>query len=180
MSRNVSPAFQTAVTSDVTTPGYLVEISFSNIFAICSRTDVSFGGSSFIEYGFTINGLSPTIDTSSIEATIDINDPDRTVTSLVLNEGIEERRIRVWMYYGDVARYSSIDLNNPVLLFDGFGYKCEINPNSGIVSITVIPSSQLMSNTPRVRICKENGFLWLPADGQEFEFGGEKWRAESE
>lgn len=178
MARDVSSHLYADLTAAVTAPGYLLRIDWSSPQGYCTRTSLTYAGMSFNERGFTVRGVLPSVDSSeSANGTVSIHDPDSSVEQFVLNEGIEEKRIRLWAFSGDVGANSAIDLTNPVLLFDGYGAGAQVNPAAGSVQIQLQSAANRMSVAPRVRITKELGFLHLPVNGQEYEFGGEKWKA---
>jgi hypothetical protein len=181
MARDISVSLLADLTAAVTAPGYLLQIDFTSPLRACTRTTLTFQGASFVERGFTVQGLMPSVDSSeAVDGTLTMHDPDAAVEQLVLSEGIEEKRIRVWAYSGDVSYSSQLDLLNPVLLYDGYGSEAQIDPARATVTITLQAARSLMSVSPRVRMTKETGFTHLPVSGQEYEFGGEKWRAESD
>ena len=167
--RAPSPPFVTEIAAAITRPGYLVEFGFSTPFRISSRGTTHFAGSIFIEWGFSVGNLS------SGQGSITVLDPDRTMQAYLLNEGIADKRTRIWLFYGDVIAPTPIAAWNPMLQFDGFVGRCRIDPNSNQVSMSLLSSSGVTEYVPRTRIIKENGFNWLPQAGKVIEFGGQKF-----
>jgi hypothetical protein len=141
---------------------------------------VTFRGVSFLNWGFELQGLSPAADKAAVRGSITLQDPDRTVTALVLDEGIDGKTVRVWAYYGDVPQLTAVDLWSPIELFYGIVGECSINPGGGRVNLELISSASRVQFSPRLRITRANGFNWLPARGTVIEFGGERFEIQPE
>lgn len=177
MPRVPSPSLNTDLTASITSPGYLLYIGFTTPLRLSSRGNLTFQGNSFIEWGFDVRGLTPSIESSG-NGSITFHDPDESILAYIVSEGIEEKLIRLWVYSGDVAEFSALDLYNPIELYNG--YAAEAQAQDGVVNISLRSVTKQSMYTPRVRMTRETGFTRLPVDGKEYEFGGEKWKAESE
>jgi hypothetical protein len=180
MSRALSPAFAAGAAAAPSSPGFLVEIAFSVPFRASSRGDLRFNGSPFNQWGFTVTGLSANATDSSLRGVLNINDLDRTVTAYVLTEGVAEKRVRVWEFYGDVASGTDIEAWNPLCVFDGYGDAVSIDPGKGRITITLMPAAGVVEYVPRMRITRENGFNWIPPKGKVIDFAGEKFTLDPE
>lgn len=180
MPRSPSPGLALELAKDINLPGVLVEIAFTSPWRASSRGDLTFNGVPFNAAGFRISGLSSAVDSSSVSGQLEVDDPQRLLTQQVLSEGVSERRIKAWYFYGDPPPSGALDADKAVHKFSGYGDECAIDPNRGVVSIRLVSASGRTTYSPRLRLTKQNGYNWLPARYTVLEFGGERFVLEPE
>jgi hypothetical protein len=166
--RTLTTATATATESTVTTPAYLVEISFSAVIRLSTRGDQSWGG-----YTWTggrlgkVSGLS--WDGKGAQTgSIDIINTDLAYSSLVLNDGVADRPVKIWKFYGDNP--GALD---PVAVFDGVADEADIGPDA--VRITLVGQNNKTLYAPRRFIGPGIGFNQLRPAGTKITWGGQTY-----
>lgn len=162
--RTLTPAQTTAVSQTVTTPAYLVEIEFSVVLRLSTRGDQSWDGETWVGGRLgKISGLG--WSGSGVGAgSLDIINTDLAFSALVLNEGVADRKCKVWMFYGD----------NPVdaqPVFDGVIDGADITPNH--VKLTLVGENVKTMSSPRRYIGQGTGFNHLRPAGTRMTWGGQ-------
>lgn len=169
--KTLTAAVQTEIAKPVTLPGYLVEIMFSTPFRVSSRGDINWDGKVFIAWGFDVQGLDTDAARSALQGTLDFLNTDNALGTLVLNEGVADRAIRVWQIYGEAP--GTFD---PVPMFAGAGDDASLDPKAGRCQITLMQAGGVTLFAPRSYITREAGFNFLPASGTIINWGGEQYR----
>lgn len=169
MSTRVLTAATIAETEKtVTTPAYLVEIGFSTILRLSSRNDQSWSG-----YTWTggrlgrVSGLNWD-GKGQQNGEIAIVNSDLAYSALVLNEGVADRRVRIWKFYGDNP--ATLD---PVAVFDGVADEASIGPDA--VRLTLVGENTRTLYAPRRFIGPATGFSHLCPAGTKFTWGGQTY-----
>lgn len=175
MKKTISTALATEIAKPVTSPGYLVEINFSTPFRISSRGDINWDGKVWITWGFDVQNLDTDAARSSLQGSLNLLNTDLSLSTLVLNEGIADRSIKIWQFYGETP-----GLFDPQPYFFGAGDEAAIDPTSGRCTITLMQSGGVTLYAPRSYITREAGFNFLPAVGTIIHWGGEQFRLERE
>lgn len=157
-----------------TKPGYFVEISFSAPLRASTRGEMEWLGNVWVDAGLVVAGLSVDGTSSSASAGASFADDDETISALVLNEGVADRPVRVWCFYGD-----SPDDDDPVMLFDGVCDAASGDPEGGRVTITFAQGGS-SHYSPRRRMTREQGFSFLPAKGTTIRWNGDRYKLDGD
>jgi len=158
--RTLTSAATTAVAGPVTLPGYFVEILFDTPQHWSSRETIVWGGNTWLTWDIKITGLGTDAAQSSARGSLQLGNTDYSVGSLVLNQGIVDRPISVWKFYG-----SSPGPTDPVAVFSGVGADFVLDPTQGQVTIGLQQAGGRSQFSPRRYITAEQGFSYLPASG---------------
>jgi hypothetical protein len=173
--RKLSTGFTTEAAKTITSPGLLVEIDFPSPFRVSSRGDVTWDGKVFIEYGLRTEGLVSDGAQATLAGTLVFDDPTLALATLVLQQGVADRAVRVWPFYGETP-----GLFDPLYLFEGVGDDAEIDPTTGRVSITIMQGGGSTLFAPRSYITRESGFNWIAPRGTLVSWNGEVFQLEPE
>lgn len=168
--RTLSANTQSEVSQPVTQPGYLVEIFFSVANRLSTRGDITWNGYTWVSSDVRITGLSWD-GSADQKGTLQLGNTDNAFGSLVLNEGVADRAINIYQFYGAAPA-----AGDPVFVFSGVGDAAEIYPDKVSITLTSAASKTLAS--PRNFITKANGFNHLPAAGVHIPWNGEMYRLE--
>lgn len=171
MSRTLTSALTTEIGKAVTLPAYFVEIVFATPVRLSSRGTIAWGGNSWTSWDIRIGGLGQDGGNSTQSGTLMLGNTDLTLSALVLVEGVADRAINIWKFYGDAPGAS-----DPVQIFAGVGDDASIDADSGVVVINVRQQSGRTAYAPRLYCTKEQGFSYLPAEGAVVTWGGETIR----
>lgn len=156
----LSVPMQSAVQASVTRPGYLIKIHFSPVLHVSSIGHVSWNGDAY-------NG-SRSVVVSQLSAdrggTIKLGNVDNAVGSLILNNGIADRRIQIW-----AADAAHLEADDPVLVYDGVGDSAEIAIDT--VTISLAPQRSMVTWSPRRFIGPDSGFTKLIPAGVKLVIG---------
>lgn len=173
--RTLTTAMQDGVDAAVTLPGFFIEILFSSPLRVSTRGEMDWNGSTWVELGAQVTGLSEDGTQSSQSASASFEDDDQTMSALVLGEGVAGRSVRIWKFYGD-----SPDAADPVQRFDGVCDTASGDPESGRVSISFVQPADKVLYSPRRRVTREQGFSVLPPKGTLIRWGGQQFKLEGD
>ncbi len=169
--RALSSSTQAETEKTVTTPAFLVEIAFSTILRLSTRGDQSWNG-----YAWTggrvgkISGLQ--WDGQGRQSGgIELINSDLAYSALVLNEGVADRGVKIWKFYGDNPA-----LDDPVAVFDGVADDATIGPDAVRIGLVGERASTLYA--PRRFIGPATGFNHLSPAGTRLSWGGENYTLE--
>lgn len=176
MTRTISAALTTAIGLDVVAPGYLVEIQFATPLRLSSRGTLSWSGNTWTAWDVRVQGLAADAGGSSASGSLLLGDADYTIAALALSEGVANRPVNVWKFYGDTAPATG----DPVQVFAGVGDGVDLEPNRGMVTIRLVQTNARALFAPRFYITPEAGFTYLPAPGTVIDWDGERYVLESE
>ena len=128
MSRSdVSTATQTAAANNATRPSYLVEIVWDTFSTkLCTYGSVDWNGSTWLGAGLAVDFD----DTTGRATQLTFTDSDASFRTLVLLQGVRDRRINVWKAYIDAL--ADID---PVPLAVAYGDACDIAGGKVVVNL---------------------------------------------
>lgn len=171
MSRSLTAAVQTELANAATTPAYFVEILFSTPLRLSSRETLTWSGNSWLAWDVRVAGLNADAASSTVDGRLTLGDADNTLAALVLGEGIADRVINVWKFYGSVPAAA-----DPVQVFAGVGDEADINPDDGQVTIGLVQRGGTTLYSPRRYITRAEGFNFLPATGSLLSWNGETIR----
>lgn len=166
--RTLTSAVNTAVTGPVTAPGYFVEILFSTPLRFSSRGTITWNGNTWLAWDVRPAGLSADSDQSTAAGNITLGNSDFSLGIVVLAQGIVDRAINIWKFYGESPATA-----DPVQVFAGVGAEVTLDPTKGIVTIGLQQAGGRSAYSPRRYITAEQGFSFLPAAGQVIPWNGE-------
>lgn len=170
MSRPLSSALLAAIGGDGTEPGYFVEILFDTPLHLCSRGTIAWSGTTWTGWDMRVDGLDVDGAQSSQSGTLVLGNADLSIGALVLGEGVSERTINIWKFYG-----AAPDAADAVHVFAGVGDEAAIDPDAGVVQISLALAGGETLYAPRHYITPEQGFSILPAPGTVIPWGGENF-----
>jgi hypothetical protein len=166
MTRPVSIATEAKVGAHGTEPGYLLEFLFpSGIVRLSSRETESWNGGIWVATKATIANLD------SEGGSIEIFDASATLRTLVLQDGINDVRAKVWKFYKGATAPE-----DPAQVFDGVGDGAKFA--GGKVTIGLSRSSSRTLVSPRHRIGVATGFNHLAPEGTLIKWAGRTIRLE--
>lgn len=175
MSRTLSTGMGSAVDATITTPGYLLEIEFSTPTRLCTRGDLTVLGNDWTGWGFSLSGFGIDATSAKQTGTISISNRDNDISTLILEEGISDRAVRIWKFYTDAPSD-----DDPVLIFDGVGAQSDIDTASGQIKITLRQARDAVQFAPAHYITAEQGFSMLPPAGTIITVGSTSFILEPE
>jgi len=150
------PGFVAGAARPITKPGYLFELGFTPPLRYSTRGDQVFGGEYFAA------GFVGAFDIGAKRLSL-INQ-DNAVSTIVLAQGVADRYVRVWQFYGD-----SVTDDNTILLIDGFIDGAPAIGDRVILSLYAEAAGVMFA--PRHRINRHNGYNVLPQPGLRIQWG---------
>jgi hypothetical protein len=150
------PGFISGTQHPITKPGYLFELGFTPPLRYSTRGDQVFGGE------FFASGFVGAFDIGSRRLSL-INQ-DNAVSTIVLSQGVADRYVKVWQYYGDAAT-----TDTTILLLDGFIDGAPAIGDRVILSLYDEAAGVMFA--PRHRINRHNGYNVLPQPGLRIQWG---------
>jgi hypothetical protein len=169
MPRTLSTSTAAETVKRITTPGYLIEILFAVPVRFSTRGTQVWRGNTWTQRDVKIQGLGIDASQSNQSGRLIFDDTDNAITALIDNEGIADRAINAWQFWG--AALADAD---PVQIFGGVGDATDWpDEKSVVVSVEQGGASSLYS--PRAYITAELGFSALPAPGQIINWNGENF-----
>ena len=172
--RTLTAAVTTATTGPVTAPGYFVEILFSTPLRLSSRGTISWGGNPWTGWDVRPSGLVANAEQSTTRGSLVLGNTDYSIGSLVMNQDIVDRAIRIWKFYG-----SSPAAADPVEVFSGVGSDFLLDPTQGTCTISLQQAGGRSQFSPRRYITAEQGFSFLPSTGTIIHWNGETFILEA-
>lgn len=100
MARTLSTQTQSDIAQTVTTPRYLIELGFTTVVRLSTRGDVTYMGAGWVDSGAVVDGLNTTPGGGK-SLTLQLPNYDNAYTSLVLNFGIRDRSVKVYVLYSN-------------------------------------------------------------------------------
>lgn len=125
---SLSSALSAALGGPVQRPAYLVEAAFTATQRWSSHGTISFGGNTFTQRDFTVEGLQ--VQALSIRGTLVLGNADDAAGSLILAQGTQDRSITIWGY--DAAATASGDI---VLLCRAVGASADVGPMEARIAL---------------------------------------------
>jgi hypothetical protein len=170
MTRTLSVSVSAQIGQPITAPGYLLEMLFSSPVRLCSRGDVTVLGNDWLAWGFAVTGIGVDATSASQGGALSIDNTELDISTLILEEGIADRSIRIYTFYGDDPQD-----DDPVLLFDGVGGDVEIDTNVTAIKVSLRQAKDGVQYAPAKYITVEQGFSMLPPPGTVIVFGGQSY-----
>ena len=171
MTRSISGALTTAIGLDVVSPGYVVEIAFATPLRLSSRGTLVWSGNTWTTWDMRVQGLATEAQGSASGGSLVLGNADYTISALVLGEGVANRAVSVWKFYGDTTPAAG----DPVKIFAGVADDAAIDPNNGTVTLKLVQTNAQALFAPRFYITPEMGFSFLPAPGSVIDWDGERY-----
>jgi hypothetical protein len=166
MTRTVSVSVAAAIAEPITAPGYLLEIEFNPPVLLCSRGDVTVNGNDWQGWSFTVSGIGIDATSAKQTGTLTVSNRDFALSTLMLEQGVADRAISIWAFYGDAPAD-----DDPVLIFSGVGAQGDIDTNSASVKIALRQEHDNVQFAPAHYITVEQGFSMLPPAGTIIQIG---------
>ena len=176
MTRTITAALTTEVGRDVTAPGYFVEVAFATPLRLSSRGTMSWAGNTWTTWDVRVRGLATESGGSTSGGSIVLANGDYTISALVLGEGVANRAVKMWKFYGD----SALTTSDPVQIFSGVADDAEIDPTRATVTLQLVQANASALFSPRLYITPETGFSYVPASGTVIDWAGERYVLGSE
>jgi len=130
-----------------TQPVYFVEISFNNPLRFSTLKDSTLNGDQFIE-----GSVDVSIDKSG--GSITLQNIDRQIIALAINEGLRNKKIKIWIEYEGTSK----------LLIDGLTTGGSISDSASIKFVRSQPKT-----IPNKRILPSEGFNHLIKPGEKIQ-----------
>jgi hypothetical protein len=127
-------------------------------------------GNDWLGWSFTVAGIGVDGTSAVQNGSLSINNTELNISTLILEDGIADRRIRIHSFYGDDP-----DDADPVLLFDGVGGNVEIDTAAAALKVSLRQAKDSVQFAPSKYITVEQGFSMLPAPGTIIDFGGQSY-----
>jgi hypothetical protein len=175
--RTLGSGTSSAINAAVTAPRYLVEILFSSPWRITSSGNViTWNGNTWQPWDVAISGLDLDGQQVAQSGAIKVGDTDNTATALVNGQGVADRRINVWKFYGDANPAAG----DPVQLFAGVGDSVDWATDGSSLTIKLEQGGAMTLFSPRFYLTPANGFDDLPPPGTLISWNGEQIELQSE
>lgn len=164
--KTVTIPLQTAWNAPVQRPGFLVEVAFSTPQRWSSQGTFTWAGHAWTAQAMSLDGLQ--VEALAVRGTLVIDNRDGAIGSLVLEQGIQDRAIRLWGFDAGATGASDV-----LWLADAVGGGCQIGAQS--VSIALRDSAELVL-APRTFVSPEAGFTQLLPAGTTLRINGIDYR----
>lgn len=170
MTRSLAPSLADQVASSGTLPGYFVEVLFDPPLWVCSRGTIAWGGVTWVKHDVRVSGIDHDAGRASQEGTIVFGNADLAIGAQLLSQGIADREVNVWKFYGDAP-----EEEDAVQIFSGVGDNCDIDADAGTATISVVIAGSRTLYCPRRRITADQDFSLRPAAGTIIPWNGENF-----
>lgn len=175
--RTPSSATATEIAKPVTAPRFFVEFLFSPTpWRITSGgVAVPWSGNTWTPWRIAIAGFGIDGANSGQSGTITVGDEDGTATGFINGQGIADRGVNVWAYWGEAPGTS-----DPIQVFAGVMDSAEWTADLRSVAIKCEQGNAGTMYAPRFYMTPDNGFDDMPAPGTMFSFNGETYELAGE
>ncbi|MGL5002098.1 MAG: hypothetical protein ACRDAM_04100 [Casimicrobium sp.] len=146
MPRGISGGFETKLSADGTTPGYLLEIGFSPVVRWSSLTEFPWNSQTWLEKPFSVSGFGIN-GTAESSGSVSFNNHDNEIGTLCLAEGVANKTFKLYSLDG-IAPAS----DEARLIFDGLADGFTLN--SRRVTITALLRGKQSKKIPSLRITR--------------------------
>lgn len=150
-----------------TKPFYLIEIGFDSPLRLSTGIPVPWNSQNWVAVGARMVAINEGVSGAQ-SATISLSNIDSSASSLVLNEGTEDRPITIWQLYGG----GPFGVNDAVKIFNGVIDDVP-SMTAERVTLNAVSTSSAFQLCPRVyfeHVCNH-----MPAAGAEFVWGGQRY-----
>jgi len=166
--RTLTASLQDRVEDPVTRPGLLVEISFDDPLKLSSRATLDWNGSTWIGWHIDARGIQVDARNGGFSGGLTLGNTDLTVSTLIMGEGVADRPISMWVFYGDAP---SVD--EGLVMYSGVCGSSRLDFSSAMVQLSIEVGGGRTTYSPREYMTKYRGFSLLPADGTLITWDGE-------
>lgn len=172
--RTLSSNTAAGVAADVTLPRFLVKIAFSTpVYLTTNGAEITWDGKIWVPYNVQLP--TATIDANTdFKGDLTFGNADNAMSAQILGEGVADRQISIWMFYGTGPALASDD---PVMLFYGVGSKASCGTDGRII-VSLAQQSGVLEMTPRQVIGPRIGANWVPPAGTIIDWDGQAYRLE--
>lgn len=115
-----------------------------------------------------LGGLVADASQSVASGSITLGNTDFSLSATILNEGIADRSINIWKFYGYAP-----GATDPVQIFAGVGANVSSESKRNAITITLQQAGGKTAYTPRRYITNEQGFSVIPPEGQVIAWNNE-------
>lgn len=168
MTRSISAPTLAAIAAQFTQPGYFVQIDWSSITRLTSRSSRSWNGQFWVGGFVEVRSVTWSADGTQ-DGTVILQNGTGAYGVVALDEGVADKRVQIWIF--DAAATATGD---PVKIFDGVGDSCDISPAT--VTVKLVSQRSGVLNSPRQYITRESGDTIVPASGTVITWGGQTYR----
>lgn len=163
-SRPLSTGMLATASSGSNSPLFFIEIDWTPSFAsyLCSYGALTWNGQAWVGANVAISDFGP----DGKPARIILGDTDAAFRTLLLGNGLRDKRIRIWKAYREAL--SSAD---PILLFDGYADGSDWA--DGKLSFNLDWTSSDVTTTPRERIGPGIGVNFVAAPNTKISWAGQ-------
>jgi hypothetical protein len=162
--KTLDAATLTELSATVSRPLLLVEIDFSSVIRMSSRSDVSWNGYTWTSQSIKVDGIS--VDGSGGSACkLTIGNTDNMIGAILLNERIADKAIQVWEAWLDPTNIPRV-----VSRFTGVGDSFEIGSQSAVIN--AVAAGTNLRHAPRQMISVAGGFSRLRPEGYKMNWNG--------
>lgn len=174
--RTPSTGTAAEIAKPVTAPRFFVEMLFSTPWRITSGgVDITWSGNLWSAYNVRISGFGIDGAQSGQSGTITLGDTDGTATGFINGQGIADRAVNVWAYWGEAPGAA-----DPVYLFSGVMDSAEWSADGKAVSIKCEQGNAATLYSPRFYLTPDNGFDDMPPPGTLISWNGETFELTAE
>lgn len=126
--RTLTTALQTALGAPVQRPALLVRVDFTTPWRATTGASLTWDAQTWNTADVEVQNL--TVDALAIRGTVVIGNADNVIGATLLNEGAQDKRIRIWGY--DAAATALADV---VLLCDAVGSTYSLNERQARIEL---------------------------------------------
>jgi hypothetical protein len=160
--RTLSSPASAALTGPVQRPSILVQMDFSPVQRVSSRSTITWNGHTWTGADVRVENLR--VDAFSVSGTLVLGNLDDVAGNLVLSQGAQDRAITLWSYDGGATGTADV-----VWLAAAVGAAAELTPRE--VRIQLRHRTEFM-NSPRTQVNASAGFTQLLPAGTVMRING--------
>lgn len=161
--KTLSGALSAALNAPVQRPALLVQIDFSPVQRGSTHATVNWNGQTWPSTAMRLENLL--VQALAVSGTLVIDNTDDGIGTLVLTQGVQDRRIQIWGY--DAGALT--DVADAVWLCDAVGASAEVGPKD--VRIALRHRSEFVQS-PRTYVGASAGFMHLLPGGTVLRING--------
>lgn len=173
--RTLSAPMEGFLAEDATRPGYLIEIAFNSSLKLSSRGTIEWNGATWLGWDVDVGGLSFDAKSATAQGTLSVSNTDLTVSTLCFAEGVAEREVSIWKFYGD-----AFGDDDALKLYTGSIDSCRVDYSRAAVQFQITQVGGRTAFAPRRFMTKAEGFNIIPPDGTRITWSGEVFELQSE
>lgn len=171
---DVLDSIQSELVNDFTKPVYLLTLGFSPVIYLSTGPDIIFNTNTYVGSLITLSSFTWTPEGGQTGDIIFLNDENSIATALILGGSIADVTVEIYQTYMLAAGGNT----TPIKVVGGVLDASTITPSQVIVR--VVSSRSKSEYLPRRYYTKNEGFNFLPTDGQLITWNGENFILEAE